>query len=124
MNAERADRPEARAADELRARAVEVLGRWPADSLRADLLKVGHHGSRTSTSPEWLTAAGPHLAVISVGASNRYGHPHPSILARLDSVGVPRVWRTDRDGTVTVTVLDSSMLLRGRRATRQYPLRP
>lgn len=82
----------------------EVLARWPADSLRADLLKIGHHGSRTSTSPEWLAAAEPHLAVISAGASNRYGHPHPSILARLDSVGVPRVWRTDREGTLCVEV--------------------
>ncbi|SDF75022.1 DNA internalization-related competence protein ComEC/Rec2 [Sporolituus thermophilus] len=66
------------------------------------VLKVGHHGSKTSTSPEFLAALSPQYAVISVGYQNRFGHPHPETLARLDSQGV-KVYRTDRDGAVLFT---------------------
>jgi competence protein ComEC len=89
---------------------------------RVDLLKVGHHGSAGSTGQRWLGELAPKAAVISVGP-NRYGHPAPSALERLDAAHAG-VWRTDRDGTVTVTVADSTMTVRGRRATRTYPLRP
>ena len=61
-----------------------------------DLLKVGHHGSRGSTSDEWLDSLRPSAAVISVGR-NKYGHPSPPTLARLRRHRV-EVWRTDRDG--------------------------
>lgn len=71
-----------------------------ADRLRADVLKVGHHGSRTSSSPEFIRAVSPREAVISVGVRNRFGHPHPTTLQTLASARV-RVWRTDRDGEVT-----------------------
>jgi competence protein ComEC len=71
-------------------------------SLRADVLKVGHHGSATSSSPGFLAAVGPQEAVVSVGRRNRFGHPHPLTLGALASCGA-RVWRTDRDGAVTVT---------------------
>lgn len=72
------------------------------DRLRADVLKVGHHGSRTSSTPAFLAAVRPAEAVISAGCRNRYGHPHPLTLATLAQAGV-RVWRTDHDGAVTVT---------------------
>lgn len=81
-----------------------ILARWPPDSLRTILLKVGHHGSRTSTGRAWLEATRPAVAVISSGAGNRYGHPHPGTLRRLRASGVPRLWRTDRDGTLCVSV--------------------
>jgi competence protein ComEC len=71
--------------------------------LRADVLKAGHHGSRTASSEEWLEAVHPALAVISCGRRNRYGHPAPETLARLHADGVP-VARTDEDGTVVVRV--------------------
>jgi competence protein ComEC len=87
-----------------------------------DLLKVGHHGSAGSSGAPWLGELRPKAAIVSVGP-NRYGHPAPAALARLAEAGV-EVWRTDRDGSVTVTVADSSMTLRGRRNTRRYPLRP
>jgi len=61
------------------------------------VLKVAHHGSRHSTTREFLNATRPSFAVISVGARNSYGHPAPDTLARLDSVGA-RILRTDRDG--------------------------
>jgi len=72
------------------------------ERLRADVLKVGHHGSRTSSSPEFVAAVAPREAVVSVGCRNRFGHPHPSTLATLAAAGA-RVWRTDRDGAVVVT---------------------
>jgi competence protein ComEC len=70
-----------------------------AGSLRADLLKAGHHGSRTSTSPELLQAVRPRFATISCGVRNRFGHPHPFTLAALDATGIPAL-RTDRLGSV------------------------
>jgi competence protein ComEC len=79
---------------------------WPAESLlvrilrRVDLLKVGHHGSAGSTSAAFLSAVRPTAAVISVGR-NRFGHPTPAVLHRLADYGI-RVYRTDRDGTVTI----------------------
>ncbi len=56
--------------------------------LAANVLKAGHHGSRTSTSPEFVNAVGPDYAVISAGAKNRYGHPHPEVLETLTAAGV------------------------------------
>lgn len=62
-----------------------------------DVLKVGHHGSRTSTSIELLQTIRPEVAVISAGEDNRYGHPHPIILSRLENIKA-KIWRTDLDG--------------------------
>jgi competence protein ComEC len=67
--------------------------------LRADLLKVGHHGSRTSTSEAWLDAVGPTTAMISCGVRNRFGHPHAPTLRHLARFWVA-VFRTDRGGAV------------------------
>ncbi len=79
-----------------------ILGRRPG-GLRAQLLKAGHHGSRTSTSAALLDAARPGLVVVSAGRRNRYGHPAPETLRRLEARGIP-VARTDREGTVSVRV--------------------
>jgi competence protein ComEC len=73
------------------------------EGLRADVLKLAHHGSATSTSDVWLEAVRPELAVVSAGRGNRYGHPAPAVMARLEERGIP-VARTDRDGTVVVRV--------------------
>jgi competence protein ComEC len=67
----------------------------------SDVLKVGHHGSRTSTSPELLSAVQPAFGVISVGFDNTYGHPHPLVLDALQEQHV-RVYRTDQDGLVRI----------------------
>ncbi|HEU5219105.1 MAG TPA: DNA internalization-related competence protein ComEC/Rec2, partial [Gemmatimonadales bacterium] len=89
---------------------------------RVDLLKVGHHGSRTSSGTAWLRELEPRAAIVSVGA-NRYGHPAPEALERLSEAHAD-VWRTDRDGTVTVTVAESTMTVHGRRPARTYSIRP
>ena len=71
------------------------------------ILKVAHHGSKNSTSEEFLKAANPKLAIISCGEGNRYGHPHEETLERLEKVDVP--WFCTKDyGAITVTVDDKS----------------
>lgn len=69
------------------------------DKLAADVLKVAHHGSKYSSAESFLKAAGPGVAVISVGANNRYGHPTPEVLQRLDNFGI-KVLRTDQRGDI------------------------
>src|SRR5436309_2371275 len=79
---------------------LPVEGRLAGRVGRVDLLKVGHHGSRTATSDEWLDELAPREAVISVGRNNHYGHPAPEVLERLARHGIT-VFRTDRSGTIT-----------------------
>lgn len=68
-----------------------------ADKLRSDILLVPHHGSQTSTSAPFLAAVGPQVAVVQAGYHNRFGHPHPAVLARLQAAGISVV-RTDHCG--------------------------
>lgn len=75
-----------------------LLDRSPA-LLRADLLKVAHHGSGTSTTEAWLDAVQPRAALVSVAARNFYGHPDPAVMRRLNTHGAT-VLRTDQLGTV------------------------
>ncbi len=71
--------------------------------LDATVLKVAHQGSRYSSSEEFLQAVSPRVAVISAGEDNRFGHPHPETLERLESLpSAPTVLRTDKHGTVTL----------------------
>jgi beta-lactamase superfamily II metal-dependent hydrolase len=72
------------------------------DRVRAQVLQVGHHGSKSSSTAEWLAAVRPRVAIISCGRGDSYGHPSRDVLARLSTVGA-RVYRTDRHGAVTVT---------------------
>ncbi len=73
------------------------------EGLRANLLKVAHHGSSTGTGWAWLERVRPELAVISVGAGNSYGHPGADVLARLAQAGV-KLYRTDQAGRLTFTI--------------------
>ena len=70
--------------------------------LRADVLHVGHHGSRTSSSRDFLVAVNPRIAVYSAGKDNSYGHPHREVLALLSSLGI-NVYGTDVHGTIKIT---------------------
>lgn len=67
--------------------------------LEATILKIAHHGSKTSSARELLEAVGAETAVISVGKDNRYGHPHPTVLARFKEYGID-IRRTDQEGTL------------------------
>lgn len=70
------------------------------DKLRADVLKVGHHGSETSTSQKFLSAVQPTYAVVSAGTDNKYGHPKKATMDRLKKASV-KTFRTDTQGTIT-----------------------
>lgn len=69
--------------------------------LAADVLKIGHHGSKYSSSEEFLRAVNPKAAIVEVGAKNTYGHPTDEVLARLVSAAA-KIFRTDKNGTVKV----------------------
>lgn len=70
-------------------------------NVTATVLKVAHHGSKTSTTSQFLAAVDPQIAVISVGANNTFGHPSPEVVERLiDGLGADNVYRTDEDGTI------------------------
>ena len=62
-----------------------------------DILKVGHHGSRTSSSKIFIAEINPKYSVISVGKNNRYGHPNDSVLENLED---SKIYRTDEDGSI------------------------
>jgi competence protein ComEC len=84
------------------AEAEATLVAHARDRLAADFLKVGHHGSRTSSSEPFLAAVSPSVAAISCGARNRFGHPHRTALGRLSATGA-RILRTDREGAIRWT---------------------
>jgi len=67
--------------------------------LACDVLKVGHHGSRTATSEEFLSQTHPKIAIISCGLNNDYGHPHKPTLSKLNAIN-SKIYRTDKDGTI------------------------
>lgn len=75
---------------------------WP----QTDILKVGHHGSSTSTSQKFLNQIKPNYAIISVGKNNDYGHPNATILKRLNNIGA-KVFRTDESGTIEIIVTEN-----------------
>ena len=76
----------------------EILQKF---DVKSDVLKVGHHGSSTSSHNAFLKAVNPEIAVISVGEGNDYGHPHKSVLKRLEKIGTG-LYRTDLNGTVKI----------------------
>ena len=80
-----------------------ALARNTADKFRCTVLKVPHHGSLSSLSDAFLSAASPEYAIISVGSSNDYGHPHQSTLKKLENNDI-RIFRTDKHGTLHVSM--------------------
>lgn len=68
--------------------------------LRADVLKVAHHGSNTSSTTTFLSVVQPNIAVISAGERNRYGHPHKDVIERFEKRGI-EIWRTDKQGAIS-----------------------
>jgi len=94
--------------------AEEPQERWLLESgqtLSSSVLHVGHHGSRTSTTEAFLHAVNPRAAVISVGANNRYGHPHREVVDRLNSRNII-VYRTDQFGTVRMVTNGEDIIIR------------
>jgi competence protein ComEC len=81
---------------------ARLVARHP-ELLAADVLKVGHHGSSTSTTERFLAAVAPRVALVSVGTGNRYGHPSPDVMRALQQQGT-EVLRTDDVGTIVVSI--------------------
>ncbi|GEM_PF-6006124 len=80
-----------------------ILEHFDPSSLRSNILKVAHHGSRTSTTAAFLHAVDPEVAIIMVGDDNSFGHPHEEVIIRLQSREID-IYRTDIHGTIIVTV--------------------
>lgn len=78
----------------------EMLDR-DAEKLNVNILKVGHHGSSTSSCASFLKAASPEVAIVSAGLYNEYGHPHAEVISRLHAIGAS-LYRTDKHGSVVV----------------------
>ncbi|MBP6860625.1 MAG: MBL fold metallo-hydrolase [Candidatus Pacebacteria bacterium] len=76
------------------------LVRLDGEALKSDMLKAGHHGSKTSTGEAWLTAVAPDYVAISAGKDNSYGHPSPEVVARAVATGA-RIVSTMEEGTLT-----------------------
>lgn len=81
-------------------------------SLKTDVLKLGHHGSKTSSSREFLEAVRPNVAIASNGRRNKFHHPHKQVVERLDSLKIP-LWNTSQKGTVQVRFDENGYEIRG-----------
>lgn len=79
-----------------------ALSTGEIEDISADVLKVGHHGSFTSTCTQWLAQINPSIAAICVGAGNPYGHPHTEVINRLNGRNIT-IYRTDLDGTFYIS---------------------
>ncbi|MCL2359519.1 MAG: MBL fold metallo-hydrolase [Nitrososphaerota archaeon] len=88
-------------------------------SLKTDVLKVGHHGSRTSCTQKYLDAVAPNYAVICCGINNPYGHPHPDTMTRLTGTDA-QIYRTDQNGTITFTTNGTTITI----SATQTPITP
>ena len=86
-------------------------------ALRSDALLVPHHGSRTSSTGEFLAAVRPRFALAAAGYRNRFGHPHEEVLGRYSSSGI-ELLRTDRDGALTVRLAPAAIGVEAERARR------
>ena len=112
---------------DIEARAESALLARDAGALRADLLIVPHHGSRTSSTPAFIAAVRPAVAVYTPGYRNRFGHPRPEIVARYAAAGI-RAYRTDYDGALSFAFGARAVLApslereRDRRYWRDAPL--
>jgi competence protein ComEC len=97
---------------------IEAAGEDALGGVPAQVLKVPHHGSRSSSTPRFVAAVSPRIAVVSVGHANRFGHPHPDVVDRYARAGV---WllRTDRDGAVTVSTDGERVFVRTFRSGRE-----
>jgi competence protein ComEC len=88
-----------------------------------DILKVAHHGSATASTPAFLDAVRPRVAIVSAGAGNPYGHPARSTVDRLSATGA-RVLRTDTDGSVTVSITADGTIAVATSGARKAALAP
>ncbi len=102
---------------DIEAAAERRLLQRDADGLRSDVLLVPHQGSKTSSTPAFLRAVAPHVALVSAGYRNRYGHPHAEVLARYRRLAIP-VHNTAHSGALRLAVTRTGGAIRGQRDAR------
>ena len=83
---------------------TEILNKYNLHNI--DVLKVGHHGSRTSSSEDFINKINPRYSIISVGKNNRYGHPDKEVLNNLEN---SKIYRTDEDGSVMFKIKNNKL---------------
>ncbi len=93
---------------------VLAANRLTEDRAPLRILKVAHHGSRTSSSAGFIERFAPQVALISAGRANPFGHPAPEVVERLGAIGA-RVFRTDRDGAAVIETDGRSLTVRSMR---------
>ena len=82
----------------------EIMNKYNLQDI--DVLKVGHHGSKTSSGKEFINEINPKYSIISVGKNNRYGHPNKEVLNNLDD---SKIYRTDRDGSIMFKIKNDKL---------------
>ena len=82
----------------------EILEKYNLSNI--DVLKVGHHGSKTSSSKDFINEINPRYSIISVGKNNRYGHPNKEVI---DNLKNSKVYRTDQDGSITFKIKNNKL---------------
>ena len=85
----------------------DILGKYNLSNI--DVLKVGHHGSKTSSSRTFIDEINPKYSIISVGKNNRYGHPNKEVLNNLDN---SKIYRTDQDGSIMFKIKNNKLKLK------------
>lgn len=81
----------------------EILDRYNEETLKSNILKVAHHGSKSSSIEEFINTVQPQIALIGVGENNKFGHPNNNVLERLNNINC-KVYRTDENGEITIEV--------------------
>ena len=82
----------------------DILNRYNISDI--DVLKVGHHGSKTSSSIEFINEMNPKYSIISVGKNNRYGHPNKEVLDKLEN---SKIYRTDQEGSIMFKIKNNKL---------------
>ena len=82
----------------------EIMNKY--NLLDIDVLKVGHHGSKTSSSKEFIDEINPKYSIISVGKNNKYGHPNKEVL---DNLNESKIYRTDQDGSIIFNIKNNRL---------------
>ena len=88
--------------------------------LKSTILKVGHHGSKTSSTQDFVNAVNPKIALIGVGENNKFGHPNEGVLERLENLGI-QIYRTDKNGEIMLNI-DSKGRLKYKKFIEQKKL--
>ncbi len=83
---------------------IEIMSKYNLPDV--DVLKVGHHGSKTSSSEPFIDEINPKYSIISVGKNNRYGHPNDSVLDNLEN---SKIYRTDEDGSIMFKIKNNKL---------------